>query len=138
MINIPHFAQDIIQFSQYFESLLETQAFTIPSLFRRSLAKFAKGSIVNEYSRQIAERDLEAIHNDVLVKRARKILAETIAQKGGWISIDQIRKSLIMVKETVKEKAEKALKRAIRAEEIQVEKANKVVKSRLKQLDMDI
>ena len=43
-----------------------------------------------------------------------------------------------MVEETAKEKAEKALKRAIRAEEIQVEKANKVVKSRLKQLDMDI
>ena len=43
-----------------------------------------------------------------------------------------------MMKETVKEKAKKALKRAIRAEEIQVEKINKVVKSRLKQLDMDV
>ena len=43
-----------------------------------------------------------------------------------------------MMEETVKEKAEKALKRAIRVEEIQVEKVNKVVKSRLKQLDMDV
>ena len=43
-----------------------------------------------------------------------------------------------MMKETVKEKAEKALKRAIRAEEIQIEKTNKVVKSRLKQLNMNI
>ena len=42
------------------------------------------------------------------------------------------------MKETVKEKAEKTLKRAIRAEEIQIEKVNKVIKSRLKQLDMNI
>ena len=48
------------------------------------------------------------------------------------MSVDQIRKSLIMMKEIVKEKAEKALKRAIRAEEIQIKKANKVIKSRLK------
>ena len=101
-------------------------------MFRRSLVKFVKGFIVNGYSRQIAERDLEVIHHDALIKRARKTLAETIAQKGGWMSVDQIRKSLTMVEETVKEKAEKALKRATRAEEIQVEKVNKVVKSRLK------
>ena len=54
------------------------------------------------------------------------------------MSVDQIRKSLTVVKETVKEKAEKALKRAIEAEEIQVEKVNKVVKSRLKQLNMNV
>ena len=138
LMNTPHSAQDVIQFGQYFESLLETQAVTIPPLFRRPLAKFAKGSIANGYSRQIAERDLEAIHNDALAKRARKTLAGTVAQKGGWMSVDQIRKSLTMVEETAKEKAEKALKRATRAEEIQIEKTNKVVKSRLKQLDMDV
>ena len=54
------------------------------------------------------------------------------------MSIDQIRKSLTIMKETVKEKAEKALKRATRVEEIQIKKANKVVKSRLKQLDMNV
>ena len=43
-----------------------------------------------------------------------------------------------MVKETVKEKAKKTLKRAIRVEEIQVEKINKVIKSRLKQLNMNV
>ena len=42
------------------------------------------------------------------------------------------------MKEIVKEKAEKALKRAIKAEEIQIKKVNKVIKSRLKQLDMDV
>ena len=31
-------------------------------------------------SRQIAERDLKAIHNDALAKRARKTLAGKIAQ----------------------------------------------------------
>ena len=42
------------------------------------------------------------------------------------------------MKETVKEKAEKALKRVTKAEEIQIEKINKVVKSRLKQLNMNV
>ena len=43
-----------------------------------------------------------------------------------------------MIKEIVKEKAEKALNRAIRAVEIQIEKINKVIKSRLKQLNMNV
>ena len=42
------------------------------------------------------------------------------------------------MKETVKEKAKKTLKRVIRAEKIQVKKINKVIKSRLKQLNIDI
>ena len=43
-----------------------------------------------------------------------------------------------MIKEIVKEKAEKTLKRAIRAEKIQIKKINKVIKSRLKQLNMNV
>ena len=43
-----------------------------------------------------------------------------------------------MIKEIVKEKAEKTLKRVIRAEKIQIEKTNKVIKSRLKQLNINI
>ena len=78
-----------------------------------------KGSIANGYSRQIAERDLEAIHQEAVVKRARKTLSGTVAQKGGWMSIDQIRKSLVVVEETAKEKAQRMLERATRAEEIQ-------------------
>ena len=42
------------------------------------------------------------------------------------------------MKEIIKEKAEKTLKRVIRAEEIQIEKINEVIKSRLKQLNMDV
>ncbi|KAF6231822.1 hypothetical protein HO173_009905 [Letharia columbiana] len=76
-------------------------------------------SVANGYSRQIAERDIEAIHKEAVVKRARKTLSGTVAQKGGWMSVDQIRKSLTVVEETAIEKAEKALKRATRAEEIQ-------------------
>ena len=51
---------------------------------------------------------------------------------------DQIRKSLAAMKEIVKEKTEKALKRATRAEEIQQEKINKAVKSSLRKLDYGI
>lgn len=48
------------------------------------------------------------------------------------MAVDQIRKPLTVVKETAKEKTEKALKRAIRAEEIQVKKANKAIKGVLR------
>ena len=138
LTNTPHTAQDLIKFGQYFERLLDEQRYIIPLMFRRPLAKFTKGSIANGFSRHIAERDLEMLHNEALTKRARKTIAGTVAQKGGWMSVDQIRKSLTMVEETAIEKAEKALKRATRMQEIQQEKANKIVKSRLRQLDYSV
>ena len=94
-----------------------------------------KGLIANGYSRQIAKRDLEAIHKAAVVKRARKTLAGTVAQKGGWMSVSQIHKSLSIVEESAKEKAERALKRATWAEEIQQEKADKAVKATIRRLD---
>lgn len=103
----PHSAQDVIKFGQWFESLLHEQAFVIPEGMRQPLARFVKGSIANGYSRQIAERDLEVIRKEAIVKRARKTLSGTVAQKGGWMAVDQIRKSLTVVEETAKEKAEK-------------------------------
>ena len=42
------------------------------------------------------------------------------------------------MKEIIKEKAKKTLKRVIRVENIQIKKINKVIKSRLKQLNMNI
>ena len=123
-----HSAQDVIKFGQWFQDLLAKQAFVIPQGMRKPLAQFVKGSIANSFSRSIAERDLENIHKEAVVKRARKSLAGTVAQKGGWMSIDRIRKSLSVVEKTAKEKAQKALDRANRAEEIQQEKADKAVK----------
>ena len=102
---------------------------------RKPLARFVKGSIANDYSRQIAERDLEIIYKEAVVKRARKTLIDTVVQKGGWMSVDQIRKSLTVVEETAKEKAKKTLKRATRTEEIQQEKADKAVKGVIRKLD---
>ena len=131
----PHSAQDVIKYGQWFQDLLAKQAFVIPKGMRKPLAQFVKGSIANGFSRQIAERDLESIHKEAVVKRARKSLAGTVAQKGGWMSIDQIRKSLSVVEETAKEKAQKALDRANRAEEIQQEKADRAVKSHIRRLD---
>lgn len=131
----PHSAQDVIKFGQWFESLLHEQGFVIPEGMRQPLARFVKGSIANGYSRQIAERDLEVIHKEAIVKRARKTLSGTVAQRGGWRAVDQIRKPLTVVEETAKEKTEKALEGAIRAEEIQVEKANKAIKGVLRRSD---
>lgn len=135
LANTPHKAEDVIKYGQWFEGLLATQAFVIPEGMRQPLARFVKGSIANGYSRQIAERDLEAIHKEAVVKRARKTLSGTVAQKGGWMSVAQIRKSLTVVEETAKEKAEKALARATRAEEIQQKKADKAVKAYIRKLD---
>ena len=63
-------------------------------------------------------------------------LAKTFApsaEKGGWMPIDQIRRSLTTVEETAKEKAQRALDRANRAEEIQ--QADKTVKGLTRRLD---
>ena len=108
----PHSAQDVIKYGEWFQELLAKQAFVIPEGMRKPLARFVKGLIANSYSRQIAEQDLEAIHKAAVVKRAHKTLARTVAQKGGWMSVSQIRKSLSIVEESAKEKAERALKRA--------------------------
>ena len=131
----PHSAKDVIKYGEWFQELLAKQAFVIPEGMRKPLAQFVKGSIANGYSRQIAKQDLEAIHKAAVVKRARKTLAGTVAQKGGWMSVSQIRKSLSIVEESAKEKAERALKRATRAEEIQQEKADKAVKATIRRLD---
>ena len=135
LVNTPHKAKDVIEFGRWFQDLLATQAFIIPEGMRRLLAQFVKRSIANGFLRQIAKQDLEIIHKEAVVKRARKTLAGTVAQKGGWMSVDQICKSLSVVEETAKEKAEKALKLATRAKEIQQEKADKAVKSFLQLLD---
>ena len=52
--------------------------------------------------------------------------------------VDQIYKSLTIIKELVKERAKKALRRAIRAEEIQIEKINKVIKTILRRSDHEL
>ena len=78
-MNIPHSARDVIEFGEHFQRLLVTSEYAISKVLRRPLNKFIKGVIVNGFSRQIAERDLERIHKEALIKRARKTLAETVA-----------------------------------------------------------
>ena len=131
----PHSAKDVIKYGEWFQELLAKQAFVISEGMRKPLTQFVKGSIANRYSRQIAKQDLEAIHKAAVVKRACKALAGTVAQKGGWMSVSQIRKSLSIVEENAREKAERALKRATWAEEIQQEKADKAVKATIWRLD---
>ena len=71
---------------------------------QKPLAQFVKGSIANGYLRQIAKQDLEAIHKAAVVKQACKTLTGTVAQKGGWMSVSQIRKSLSIVEESAKQR----------------------------------
>ena len=131
----PHTAENVIKYGQWFTGLLDTQSFVIPKLIQKNLRQFVKGSIANGYSRYIAERDFEAIHKEAVTKRARKTLAGTVAQKGRWMSVDQIRKSLRTVEETAVQKATKALEWANRAEEIQQDKAHKAVKAMIRKHD---
>ena len=108
---------------------------------RKPLSKFVKGSIAKDYFRQIAERNIEATRKDVITKQTRKTLSKTIAQKGGgWTSVDQIRKSLTVVEETARvfRRLPRRSERANRAEEIQREKVNKVVKATIKRMDREL
>ena len=78
LANTPHSAKDVIIYGEWLQRLLQTQAFVIPQGMWKPLARFVKGSPANACSRQTSERDLEAIHKEAVVKRARKAFGKSL------------------------------------------------------------
>ena len=52
---------------------------------------FIKGSITSAHTHQLSERDLIAIHQEAISKATQKKLSENVAQKGGVISVKDVR-----------------------------------------------
>ena len=59
--------------------------------WERHVGRFVKGSISSAHARQIVERDLLASHQQSVAKAARKKLDGKVAQKGGVITVGDIR-----------------------------------------------
>ena len=84
--------------------------------FQPYLDRFIRGSVTNSLRCSIAERDLEITHREAIARAARKKLTGRVAQKGGVITVRDVRAKVTKRVETEVEKARRALERAEAAE----------------------
>ena len=84
--------------------------------FRPYLDRFIRGSVSNSLRCSIAERDLEITYIEAIARAARKKLTGRVAQKGGVITVRDVRAKVTKRAETEVEKARKVLDRAEAAE----------------------
>lgn len=77
------------------------------------LSRFFKGSIASAHSREILEDELKSVQGHATAKAARKKLGGTVAQKGGVITVGDVRASFQAREESELQKAEAAAQRAI-------------------------
>ena len=59
--------------------------------FRITMLSFLNGAVVTAHSHVLANRDLECIHQETIAKVARKKLTNTVAQKFGVITVNDVR-----------------------------------------------
>jgi len=78
----------------------------------RPLNQFIKGAIASAHARGIAENELREVHRHATEKGARKSLAGNVAQKGGVITINDIRQGIKMGEDSELIKAQNAANRA--------------------------
>ena len=84
--------------------------------FQPYLNRFIRGSVTNSLRCSIAEHDLEITHCEAITRAARKKLTGRVVQKGGVITVRDVRAKVTRKEETEVEKARKALERAEVAE----------------------
>ena len=79
--------------------------------FQLHVERFIKGSITSAHARQLSERDLQITRKEAVSKATRKRLNGNVAQKGGVISVGDVRRKAVERVETEVEKAERTLLR---------------------------
>ncbi len=84
--------------------------------YQLHIERFVKGAITNAHSHEITERDLTAVQKQAVAKAARKKLDGKVAQKGGVVTVGQIRAKIQTRDNEEGVKAQLALDRAIAAE----------------------
>ena len=105
------------------------------------MERFIKGSITTAHTLQITERDLLSTRKEAIDKAKRKALKGNVVQKGGVITIKDIRARQVTRMENEVEKHRKALIRAENKEKRdqealhrKVTKAFKAIGKELKQV----
>ena len=96
------------------------------------LSRFIKGSIASAHSRQIVEDELKSVQRHASAKAARKKLNGTVAQKGGVITVGDVRASFQAKEESELQKAEAMAQRALNALQKQKDLEHKKELGRLK------
>ena len=76
------------------------------------MGRFIKGSVANANLLELTQRDLQAIHTAALAKRARKMLAGTVVQKGGIVTVRDVRQNHLHRTQEEVEREEGRQKRA--------------------------
>ena len=112
----PHRSHEIKnQAHTLINSMRRDQRFVHPK-FQPYLDRFIRGSVTNSLRCSIAERDLEITHREAIARAARKKLTGRVSQKGGVITVRDVRAKVTKRVETEVEKARRALERAEAAE----------------------
>lgn len=112
----PHRPHEIKnQANTLINSMRRDQRLVYPK-FQPYLERFFCGSVTNSLRCSIAERDLEITHREAIARAARRKLTGRVAQKGGVITVRDVRAKVTKREETEVEKARKALERAEAAE----------------------
>ena len=80
--------------------------------FRPHLERFICGSLTSAFTHYLLDRDLDATYKEAAARAARKKLTGRVAQKGGVITVREVRGRITKRAEDEVEKARNALKRA--------------------------
>ena len=78
--------------------------------FQPYLDRFIRGSVTNSLQCSIAERDLEITHREAIARAARKKLTGRVSQKGGVITVRDVRAKVTKRVETEVEKARRGFR----------------------------
>ena len=107
--------------------------------FKNHIQRYIRGLIAGAHSWDLVQRDNDLTHQEAAKRRNRKTQTRTITGKGDrLIEARDIRRSATLREQNAVTKAEKALQRAIRADEIVIEKANTAIKSRMKVINKEV
>ena len=102
------------------------------------MEQFIKGSITTAHTLQITERDLLSTQKEAINKAKRKALKQNVVQKGGVITIKDIRVRQVTRIENKVEKHKKALIRAENKEKRDQEALHKKVTKAFKAIGKEL
>ena len=126
----PHSTKEIV--GQ--EIVLQRRILAGKKVNSKYLSRFIKGSIASAHSQQIVEDELKSVQRHATAKAARKKLMGTVAQKGGIITVRDVRAFFQVREESELQKAEAAAQRAINALQRQKDLEHKKELGRIKKL----
>ena len=112
----PHRLYDVKSQTQTLINSIKKDHRLVHPKFRPYLDRFIRGSVSNSLRCSIAERDLEITYSEAIARAARKKLTGRVAQKGGVITVRDVRAKVTKRAESEVEKARRALDRAEAAE----------------------